>query len=107
MYLKFLAVASKEQQQQQQQQMASKKEETADIESDRHPSEELDIPGEMPEKPNKKGLKLQLNVREANQHNQQRWQQQQQLQNQQHLLTPGSRGTPKRKSLFIFSFPCC
>ena len=80
--------------------MASKEEKTADIGSDRHPSEELDIPGEMPEKPNKKGLKLQLNVREAVQHNQQRWQQQQQLQHQQHLLTPGSRGTPKRKNLF-------
>ena len=76
--------------------------------SDRHPSEELDIPGEMASesnKPNKKGLKLQLNVREAVKHNQHVWKQQQQ---QQQLLTPGSsRGTPKRKTLSTLCYSNC
>ena len=95
------AVASKEKQQQQQQQDTARDEARNRMSSDRHPSEDLDVPGEMPDKPpNKKGLKLQLNVREAAEHNQQLWQHQQQR--QQQLLTPGSsRGTPKRKAIFI------
>ena len=46
-------------------------------------------------KPNKRGLKLQLNVEAANRHNNiQKWSE------RVDLLTPASRGTPKRKFIY-------
>uniref|UniRef100_A0A7M5WSF1 FERM domain-containing protein 8 n=1 Tax=Clytia hemisphaerica TaxID=252671 RepID=A0A7M5WSF1_9CNID len=56
--------------------------------------------GEQPEtsKPNKKGLKLTLKVDAAAKHNMQRHQWQQ----QQDLLTPSSKGTPKPMNVAVF-----